>query len=35
MQLQAAVEKWGEGNWTDIAGRDDFTIDKTAAQLSK
>ncbi|CAJ2652209.1 unnamed protein product [Trifolium pratense] len=35
MQLQAAVEKWGEGNWADIAGRDDFTIDKTAAQLSK
>jgi hypothetical protein len=35
MQLQDAVKKWGEGNWTDIAGRDDFTIDKTAAQLSK
>jgi hypothetical protein len=35
MQLQDAVKKWGEGNWTDIAGRDDFTLDKTAAQLSK
>lgn len=35
MQLQAAVQKWGEGNWAQIAGRDDFPVDRNAAQLSK
>ncbi|CAI8585807.1 unnamed protein product [Vicia faba] len=35
IELQAAVQKWGEGNWTEMAARDDFTLNRTAAQLSK
>lgn len=35
MELHAAVEKWGEGNWTEMAARDDFPLNRTAAQLSK
>ncbi|CAK8537647.1 unnamed protein product [Lathyrus sativus] len=35
IELQAAVQKWGEGNWTEMAARDDFPLNRTAAQLSK
>ncbi|KAL2317619.1 hypothetical protein Fmac_031495 [Flemingia macrophylla] len=35
MQLRAAVQKWGEGNWAHMAKRDDFPIKRSTSQLSK
>lgn len=35
MQLRAAVQKWGEGNWAHMAKRDDFPIKRSTSQLCK
>lgn len=35
MQLRAAVERWGEGNWANMARRDDFPIKRSSSQLCK
>ncbi|KAK7385394.1 hypothetical protein VNO78_31111 [Psophocarpus tetragonolobus] len=35
MQLRAAVQRWGEGNWANIAKRDDFPIKRSTSQMSK
>ncbi|XP_058786280.1 uncharacterized protein LOC131660933 isoform X2 [Vicia villosa] len=34
-QLRAAVQKWGEGNWANIAKGDSFSIKRSATQLSQ
>ncbi|CAI8599141.1 unnamed protein product [Vicia faba] len=34
-QLRAAVQKWGEGNWANIAKGDSFPIKRSATQLSQ
>ncbi|XP_050885151.1 uncharacterized protein LOC127088272 isoform X5 [Lathyrus oleraceus] len=34
-QLRAAVQKWGEGNWANMAKGDNFPIKRSATQLSQ
>ncbi|XP_014630055.1 uncharacterized protein [Glycine max] len=35
MQLRAAVQRWGEGNWATMAKGDDFPIKRSATQLAQ
>ncbi|TKY56336.1 Telomeric repeat-binding factor 1 [Spatholobus suberectus] len=35
MQLRAAVQRWGEGNWANMVKREDFPIKRSTSQLSK
>ncbi|KAE9603828.1 putative transcription factor MYB-HB-like family [Lupinus albus] len=34
-QLRAAVQRWGEGNWTTMAKGENFTVKRTGVQLSQ
>ncbi|RDY10445.1 hypothetical protein CR513_05028, partial [Mucuna pruriens] len=35
MQLRAAVQRWGEGNWANMTKREDFPIKRSSSQISK
>ncbi|OIV97848.1 hypothetical protein TanjilG_12605 [Lupinus angustifolius] len=34
-QLRAAVQRWGEGNWTTMAKGENFSVKRTGVQLSQ